>query len=611
MDDQVKHVLERYNESFLHIAPFFEKARDSHKMYVGKQWLPGDEKNARLKRMSTPNINVIKKNVDTIVGLQKMNKTALSVKAEEINDNTKSGIANIILHHQVKNANGYQALDMAFKSAVIAGLGWISPYIDFSVDPENGQFMVENDSIFDMFFDPHFRQKNGSDMKYVVRRKVIDKLFAIQNYPEFASDIENSNEDYKIDQYVTSVAGLKEKVLVMELWEKSYETFYTVFFNDKVFDFRKDEFEEAKQQIEELKATGAKLNLIERKKQVVNLTIVLNNRIKVYHGKSPYGDVGIPFIPMFGFFDPEYETWDYKLQGIVEQLKDIQREKNRWRANMMYAMNTMIHSGWILDKGAVDDTRILQRGMSAPIIEKNPGKQIDRIRPMEFPNAFAGIESLNDQDFLKIGLNPDILGNISRSDSGKAIKLRMTQGLTSFAELTDGYNEAMRNFGILSLGLIFQNYTRRKLLRILGNQFEGITEDDILDISDIPYDVDIDETTYNPTHKMQVFDQLIEIMQYGMHNVSPKMLLRYLEIDPIIYQEFMQDIAQQEQMQMQQMQQAQQLQNEMTAVQINNEKKKGQNMQAQSALMSAKVMENLKQQNTESMLNDFVGGEEQ
>jgi len=607
IDDKVKHVIERYNESFLHLAPFFEKAREAHRMYVGKQWLPGDEKNARLKRMATPNINVIKKNVDTIVGIQKMNKTALSVKAEEVNDNMKSGIANIVLHHQVKNANGYQALDMAFKSAVIAGLGWVSPYIDFSVDPENGQFMCENDSIFDMFYDPHFRQKSGSDMKYVVRRKVVDKLFAIQNYPDFADEIENSNEDYKIDQYVTSVAGLKDKVLVMELWEKDYEKFYTVFFNDKVFDFKKNEYEQAKQQIEELKATGAQINLVERKKQVVKLTIVLNNKILVYHGDSPYGNNAIPFVPMFGFFDPEYESWDYKLQGLVEQLKDIQREKNRWRANMMYAMNTMIHSGWIMDKGAVDDTRILQRGMSAPIIEKNPGKQIDRIRPMDFPQAFAGIEALNDQDFLKIGLNPDILGNMSRSDSGKAIKLRMTQGLTSFAELTDGYNEAMRNFGILSLGMIFQNYTKKKILRIIGNEYAEVTEDDILDLSDIPYDIDIDETTYNPTHKMQVFDQLVEMMQYGVQNVSPKMLLKYIEIDPAIYNEFMQDMAQQEQMQAQQAQQANELQNRMQEVQINNEMKKGQNMQAQSALMSAKVMENLKKQNEENLIGNYVG----
>ena len=110
--------------------------------------------------------------------------------------------ASILLHHAMRKGGGYTAASSASKDQGIGGLSWLSPYMDFSADPLNGEFRALCDSVFDIFPDPHFREVNLSDCNYIVKRKAIAKSTGAIMFPEHEKDILNSKSEYKSDFFV-------------------------------------------------------------------------------------------------------------------------------------------------------------------------------------------------------------------------------------------------------------------------------------------------------------------------------------------------------------------------------------------------------------------------
>lgn len=588
-DKNVKRVKEKYDESFGTLNTLFAEMLDSHNMTAGQQWMDADAKKSRAKNVAPLVYNYIKGQVDLLCGIQRQNKTALKALPEETGDNISASIASNILHHAMRKGNGYTAASQTFKDMVIGGLGWLSVYIDFRDDLVNGDLRVISDSPFDIFFDPHTKEMDLSDCTYIVKRKAVSKHIAKLLYPDKAEQIENSKSDYKSDYYVLEEGGLKNKCVIKELWEREIETFYVIFVQGQEMEMSAKKYAEMQADIDQMKMIDGYTE-VKRKKQVMKYTVTINDEILAFDGDSPYEMNMFPFIPMFGFYNKSMESWKMKLSGIVNPLKDSQREINKWESNKLAYMLRSIHEGWIVDKGAVDDMRILTRGMTAPVIQRNVGKSIDRMPPVQPPVAMMEQASNNEMKFNRIGLSPDMMGNQSNVDSAKGIQLRQMQGMAKVGELTENFNYAFIQLGRIALGVIFQFYTIDKIKRILGKDYEWMTQADIIDVKDFNHDIQVDETTYNPTNKKVRLENLMQMQQYGVPDLQPEDFLELFEIDAADLKKMTERREARKQQEMAQKAQAEAVQNELIASKAQNEKAKTDNMNTQTAVMTTNML---------------------
>jgi len=585
----------KFDESYSTLSDLYMKVMESHNFVAGNQVADGDARNLRKKNITPLVYNYSKKNVDALVGIQKQNRTALKCIAEEIGDNVPASIASRVLHFCMRKGNGYMASSQAFKDMCIGGLSWISPYLDFSEDPINGEFKVICDSTLDIFFDPHTKEMDLSDCTYIIKRKVIDKQLAMLTYPDSEKEIEDSSSNYKSDYFVTSESGLKNKCVVKEKWERVIKPHYTIVAGADVFTIPESSYDEMQDDINILKQSPDGYAEMRHNKRCMNLTITINDSIIVYDGPSIYEGDFFPFIPVWGFYDKTIQRWSMKIQSLIDALKDPQREINNWKAHTIHYLKSMINSGWIIDKNAVDDERVLAKGMSTPIIRRNPGKSIERIQPLDVPTAFINQGQSSYQDFMQLGLDPNMLGQ-GNIESAKLAKLKQAQGLANVGELTDNYNYAFTNLGKIALSMILQYYTLDKIKKILGVEYAEITQEDIEQVRNIKYDIEVDETTYSPTQKAIRLETLLQMQQYGVANIKKEEFLEQMELDATDLTKYKARAQEEEAQQKQIEAQNAQAQNELALAKANSEKAKADNMQTQSTLMGTNIMKNLAEQ---------------
>ena len=583
---------EDFQESYGTLAPLMNKMLESHRMYSGDQWTSADAINSRKKKITPLVYNLMKGNVDILTGIQRQNKTALKALPEETGDNITASIASNLLHHSMRKGNGYTASGQTFKDMVIGALGWISPYIDFREDIVNGDLRVISDSVFDIFFDPHTKEMDLSDCNYIIKRKVIAKHLAKLLYPDHAEEIESSNSDYKSDYYVHEETGLKNKVVVKEHWKRSIEKVHIIFFNGEMTEISHDRYKQMPEEILEMQVMGQYEEIV-KNKQVMNLSIVINDNVIVYAGKSPYQMEEFPFVPCFGFYNKSMEQWVDKLQSVIDPLKDPQREINKWNSSQLHYMLSSIHEGWIVDKGAVDDMRILTKGMSAPVIQRNVGKSIERIPQVQPPVAMMQQAQINEDKFNKIGLPVEMLGQSSNIDSAKGLKLRQQQGLAKVGEITENFNYAFMQLGRIALAMVLQFYTLDKVKKILGQDYAWVTQEHLLQVKDIRHNIEIDETTYNPTNKKIRLESLMEMKQYGVEDITSEDFFDLWDIDASEIVKLKAKHAQRQQQAQQQQAQQAQVEQGLIAQKTELEKVKADNMKVQTQLMGTKVIENL------------------
>ena len=590
--DRIKDIKDKFSESYSTFTPLYTRIQDSQMYVAGEQWSAKDAAYFKKKNIIPPVFNITKKNVDVLVGIQRQNKPALKVLPEEKGDNITASLSNRMLHHSMRKGNGYNAGFYAFKEQVVGGLSWLAPYIDMAEDAINGEFRAICESTFNMFPDPHFKEIDLSDCNYVVRRKAIDKSLARVMFPSRENDIKSSNSDYKSDYFVMEETGLKEKCVIKELWERVIVPHYTISAKGQIFTITKEQYDQLGQEIMILKGEPDYAE-IRHNRKAMRLAISINDEFIVYDGKSIYDGDFFPFVPVFGFYNKSADQWLYKLQGLVESLKDPQRDYNKAKANEMQYILSAIHSGWMMDKGAVDDIRTLTRGMSTPVIQLNPGKNLSRIPPLQLDPTLLNKSQDAFKDFMNVGLNAEALGFNSGAESAKAIKMKNMQGMATVGELIDNYNIAFIEFGRMSLSMIHQYYTLDKWKRILGEEYSWITKEHITKCRDMKYDLEIDDTTYSPVQKMYRLESKMQMAQYKIPGFEAEDFYDDLDLDAadrVKLQNRIEQRKQQEQMMQQQQMAAQQT---AIASKANADRAKAQNMDVQTQLMGTSVLKNL------------------
>ena len=589
--DRLKEMKELFSESYGTLNPLYMKMLESNNMYSSQQWTEADARNSKAKNIKPSVYNFLKKNVDVLVGIQRQNRPALKVLPEESGDNIRAGIASIMLHHAMRKGNGYMAVSQSMKDQIMMGLSWLSPHIDFSRDAINGDLRVVAESPFDIWFDPGTKEMDLSDCGYIIKRKAVSKNVAKAAYPKFANEIEDSKADYKSDFFVLDEAGLKDKCVIKELWQRKPVPHYTIAAKGKIITLSKDEYNKRQADIEILKQVEGYTELQHSKFQMTLLITV--NDIIVYDGVSIYKGDFYPFIPVWGFYNKSADSWSLKLQGLLECLKDSQMEYNKVSSSITHYMLSSIHSGWQMDKNAVDDIRVLTKGMSAPVIQVNPGKNIQRIQPPSMPDMMFNYRNESMNNMMRIGLNAESLGFQSGVESIKGMKMKTMQGMATVGELVDNFNYAFINLGKISLSIMYQFYSIDKMKRILGEKYQWITQEDMLDLQSMEHDIEVDDTSYSPVQKMYRLETKLNAAQYGVTGFEAEDFYDDLDLDPEDQMKMKQRAEAKKAMEEQQQAQTAEVQNLLTATKAESEKAKTDNMNVQTQLMGTNVLKNI------------------
>ena len=523
--DKEKAVLETtrcYKEALDEWRPAFTEMEEDLSFYVGDQW---DAKSKEvLKNENRPAlcINNVKKPCDIVTGYAEQNNADIHVFPIESSDQDRAEIYSEVIKWILLSERNKYFIPYGFKSAVHVGLGWL--YVDqkFDRDMVDGDVTIRNVSPFHVLADPNFTQPDLSDCQYIIRYTYCTKADLKMRYPDLEKEISDltEKEPSESDETIKNQKYKGKKIIVKERWYRSYETKRVIVKGREVMDA--SGINAVKLQF--LKATGWKP--IQKQVSTIRMCTTANDSLLLYDGPNPLGIDIYPFVPVFGWFTPDHNDWQYRVQGMVRILKDSQREKNKRRSQLM-SMSLRHFGGYFYEPGAFPTiTQFTKQTGGFLLVEKNPDKAVTPIAPPQMSQSIVELEQFHSNDMKEIGPNPDLLGQMmSKSEPGINIQLRQKQGMMSIQDLFDNLSFSKGLLGKILIEII-NTYTPEKIQRITGKEVPADWETTKMNFK---MDTAVDEVADSPSYRMGLFELYKQMQQQGIP-IPPQVLLAVAEM---------------------------------------------------------------------------------
>lgn len=252
---------------------------------------------------------------------------------------------------------------------------------------------------------------------------------------------------------------------------------------------------------------------------------VMVGDLLVHDDWSPYDHFTID-----GFF-PYFRRG--QTRGMVHDLLDPQREKNKRRSAEIDIVGRTTNSGWLYHENSLDpdqETKLDKYGSSPGIRIKwkgKPAEKPERINPSPPPTAMERLEQKASDDLRRIsGVNESALGELDRVQSGRAIEARQRQAVLSFQMYLDNFSRTKEQLGYKWLNLVQKHYTEPRIVRVLGEDDQMITtaiNQPVLDeqgnvlerLNDITlgkYSVIVDEVPMTASFQNAQFEEAMELV---------------------------------------------------------------------------------------------------
>jgi len=496
-------------------------------------------------------INIIKKQVDTLIGRREQTLTDLKAHPVEYDDEIISDISTRLLKWTLDVANAQLPISQAYKNLVISGLGWL--FIDMD---EERFIRLYSESPLNIYFDPYCRDLLGlSDCDYVIRYKQTTKRELKRVFPKKAKEIDElKDHDDTNYRYTEGSNKRKERIVVKEYWYRTDEPAPWIVNTEDPDDA--EVWNGSKDDLTFFLTLNPNLASENRPTPVIKVATIVNDVLlqdEVYSYGSEY-----PFVPFVGYYSDSIEDWEYKIMGHVRNLKDIQRELNARHSAMMAVTQKTPLFTWLFEESSIKDVDALKNagGKVGSIQYRKGASKPDMVSQQPLPQGEVQLLSMLSGDINQVGLAPEVTGAPGNIDSAKGISLMQATGLTSVAELNSHLNFALRKLGLYVLRLIIKQYPKTRMQRIVGNRLmiDDATWSSLKD--DLRFNIVVDETTHSTTSQIAAFESLVQQVQHGVP-VPPQTLI---DQNPYLTAEIKQQISAQQQQQVEQQQQMQQAQ---------------------------------------------------
>ena len=478
IDASVKQMMQtNYQDSITNLQEQWHQADLDQRTYLGDPDIWGIlyPSNMSPKRRMF-NFNLTQATINMVGGHQRRNrKSSICIPVISPVQKTADQLTKCLFH--VHGKGGYQIYSDAFEQgALVQGFGLIAIYPDFSTDPVSPDIKMRYLDFKSVMIDPYFRNKDLSDCRYIWTRQYMSKEEAMLAYKDHKEEIENipaggAPKDDKF-YYMPENFGLtiKNLLAIDEYWYLSMrEAIYAI-------DTLTQETKEIEGDEEDIRVVmlelGDKIKIVRKQKQSVNRVITINGRV-VIDEQRPYGTDRMPFVGVYGNFNPDSPYFSYKFKGIVRDLRDAQYLFSYRKVVDLDILSSQ-QQGIKVKKGALltpDDSINTGNGR---VLVVNDKMQMDDVQPMQIipPSpVMLQMEDMLKAVFREIsGVNEELMGSAVDDKAGVLSMLRQGAGLTTLQKYFDQMDESQRECGDLIIEMIQYFWTYGKIKQVIGEE---------------------------------------------------------------------------------------------------------------------------------------------
>lgn len=534
--------------------------------------------------------NLIRRHINMICGFQRKNRKSTVTMPVNDNDDTVADDYNKVFRW-CDDRDGFQEyLSQSFEGACDTGETLLHLYPDYTFDPISGDLFTDCVAYNNYLIDQYTRKQDLSDCNGIWRRRWTSKQMAKMLLPGYAKEIDKMKPGGMKDGRFPLQAEL-QNVAINNLF--TYDEFYyrTTRPGKMIIDPMSGEAVEWDQEesdepdmMERVLAQQPWLKVHEVQIPTVKLVISLSGKV-VYHGKNLLGIDDYPFVPVQCYYEPDIQSYAWRKQGIIRNLRDSQFLYNMRKVIELQLLQSSLNAGWIYPVDVVPDPKCFRQssggdGFLIPLKAGRLPNEVQRIEPVSIPQSLIELSNNLAEDITKIsGVNEELLGSATDDKSGILSMLRQGAGLTTLQTIFDKLDYSQRLFGKIRLQAIRKNFSKGKIRNILGHD----PDQTFFTSHSQKYAVAVEEGNYSTTQRQTELTQLLHFKEIGIA-IPDKSILRAAFITN--KRRVMQDMEEQNQQQMQQQQSQMQQQAKIDESKI---------MQAQtkSQLDMAKVQETM------------------
>lgn len=467
--------------------------------------------------------NLLKRVVNMICGFQRRNrKSTISIPAQGDTDPLCDDYNKVL--RWCEDRDGFQEyLSQSFEGAVSVGSDWLHLYPNYILDPISGDLFTDNVAYCNMLVDPFFRKQDLSDCNALWRRRWVSKEVAKALLPMHEKEIHKmSPRGLKDGKFPVQAELLNLNVSQLFYMDEFY--YRTTREATMIIDPKSGEAEEwEKEEGDDANTMNHVLRqqpwLIVKKMQIptVKLAISLGDR-EMYDGATLLNTDAFPFIPSLCYYEPDLQSYSWRLQGVIRNARDSQYLYNMRKVIELDILQSQINSGWIYKVDRVVDPKAFRQSGQGFLVPLKAGDQpiqdsVQRIDPPNIPNSMIELSKiLGDEITRIIGANEELLGSATDDKAGILSMLRQGAGLTTLQPIFDKLDYTQRLYGKLRLQAIRKNFSKEKVKRILGHD----PDPRFFSSHSLKYSIAVEEGNYSTTQRQMELQQLLHFKEIGM-----------------------------------------------------------------------------------------------
>lgn len=519
-----------YQSSYPANAAYWQQGAIDKRFKVGDQTLwsmiYGDQQYTQSRRFF---FNLIRRHINMICGYQRKNRKS-TITMPNGEDDSLCDDYNKVLKWSEERDGFQEYLSQSFEGACDVGSNLLHLYPDYTLDPISGDLFTDQVSYNNYLIDPYYRKQDLTDCSFIWRRRWVTKTAAKALLPGHAKEIEKMRPSGIKDGRFP----LQAELLNLDTNQLfAYDEFhYRTTRSSKIIldpksgeavEWDEDE-EDGPDMLERVLATQPWLMVKEVQVPTVKLAIKIGDKV-LYDGPNLLNIDPYPFVPTLCYHEPDIQSYAWRQQGIVRNLRDAQYLYNRRKVIELDILESQINSGWIYPIDAVVDSKAFRQsgqGFLIPLKAGHQAAELQRIEAAPIPQSLMELSASLSEDITKIsGVNEELLGAATDDKSGILSMLRQGAGLTTLQTIFDKLDYTQRLYGKIRLQAIRKNFSKGKITSILGHE----PDQRFFTSHSLKYSVSVEEGNYSATQRQMELQQLLHFKELGMP-IADKSILR-------------------------------------------------------------------------------------
>lgn len=525
-DEKHRDILSRmesfYAESITINQSFWAEADTDTRFEAGDQTLWSDfYGNLPAARRRQFSFNRIRRIIEMVSGHQRRNrKSIISVPIENSDDHTNDQLTKIIMW-AAQREGILETVSDSFHGALVTGLNFLHVWVDYRVDPISGDIKVDNCPYNSFIVDPYFTKTDLSDCRAIWKRAFVSRAEAISLLPEKKDEImslmgnaEGTGRDGKFQFMPESYNyGYKNLLTYDEYYYRDYRP------QKMLVDTQSGESMEWKsnndQSLKDFLRFYPQITVIEQEIPTVRLAIVVEGKV-LYDGPNPLGIDKYPFVPVFGYYNPQMPYFPWRIQGMVRGLRDSQFLYNRRKQIELDIFESQLNSGWIYKENALvnpKDIFMAGQGKGIALKEEAAMTDVQQIQSPVLPPTTLQVSEILGRELQEIsGVNEELLGSANDDKAGILSMLRQGAGLTTLQSLFDNLDRSQKILGNILIEVIQNNFTPGKVKRIVNEQ----PSPEFYNKNFGKYDAAVEDGINTTTQRQMQFAQYLHLREVGV-----------------------------------------------------------------------------------------------